>query len=184
MKTIVLPSINIKDRPHILLTGFMGAGKTTVGSLLATQLKRPFIDTDAEVQRQTGMTAAQYIRRCGEAAFRQMESRFLNQALMEGPSVIAPGGGAILNRFSRKRMLARGFVCWLSAPVAVLLRRLESSQDRPLLAGPDPKKKIQKLLWERIPLYEESHYQLDTSFKKPEQISEEIVRYYESRLEH
>lgn len=182
MKAIALPFVNIKDRPHIILTGFMGAGKTTVGQLLAERLERPFVDTDRHLEAQTGMPAGQYMRRFGEVAFRKIESRCLNVALQSEPAVIATGGGTILSRFNRKRMLVRGWVCWLATPAVVLERRLKNLEDRPLLVGKDPKVALKKMLWERIPLYEECHHHIDTAFKTPQQVLEEIVKTYAQRV--
>src|SRR3989338_6665154 len=99
----------IKMASHIILTGFMGVGKTTVGQLLANRLGRPLIDTDQKLEEQTGMPVGPYIRRFGLQAFRRWENRLLNLAFGSESAVIATGGGAVLSSLNRKRMLQHGW---------------------------------------------------------------------------
>ena len=179
MKVIRNSSETIEHSLPIILTGFMGAGKSTIGKLLAEKLKRPFLDTDRILEEQTGMTVGQYIRRFGEEAFRRQENRSLSLALGEESVVIATGGGAVLNKLNRKRMLQKGWVCWLKAPAAVILRRVDSVEGRPLLEGKNDLQRVAKILADRNPYYEECHCQIDTTFKKPEQVLEEILQHYE-----
>ncbi len=133
---------------HLVLIGMMGAGKTTVGALVAERLARPHVDTDAQVCAATGRTIAEIFATDGEAAFRAEEARVVEAALAnESPAVISVGGGAVLAPSTRWLLGRGGPVVWLRAEPATLALRLGGSSgaipgdlgpaERPLLAtGP------------------------------------------------
>lgn len=116
----------------LVLTGFMGTGKTTVGRLLAERLALPFIDTDEEVLRRTGRTAAEIIREDGEAVFRRVETEVLADLAGGEGRVIALGGGAVLGERNRRLLDGKQVVCLSSDPDEIA-RRLRGTGDRPLL---------------------------------------------------
>jgi shikimate kinase len=140
---------------HLLLVGMMGSGKTTVGRLVARRLGRPFLDSDAEVERSTGRSVAQIFAADGEAAFRVEERRVLEEAVASpAPAVIAVAGGAVLDPHNRSVIEHAGTVVWLRADPATLARRVGDGRGRPLL-GSDPPEALERLAEERTPLYAE-----------------------------
>ena len=160
---------------HIILTGFMGVGKSTVGKLVAQKLNLPFVDLDAEIAKSTGMPVDFYIHRFGVEAFRRWERRLLGQALRQQASVLVPGGGIVMDPENRKKMKQFGLVVWLKAPKKVLLERLQD-QLRPLLAERDRGAQMERLLKERWPYYQECTCAVETTFLKPEQVADEVVK--------
>ena len=122
---------------HLSLIGFMGSGKSTVGQAMATRLGRPFLDTDAEVERMLGMPIPQVFAELGEPAFREAEQDALSDALRPNePIVLATGGGTPCADGAMEWMRRKSLVVALAPPLEVLLLRLESSLDtRPMLKG-------------------------------------------------
>ncbi len=123
---------------HVFLVGFMGAGKSTVGRMLADLLKRPFVDLDARVEEQTGRSVAEVFVEAGEEAFRAIESETL--ALLRGaePSVVACGGGIVLLPENRHVLRELGTVVYLKVTAGEALARIGDVEGRPLLATGDP----------------------------------------------
>ena len=143
---------------HLLLVGMMGAGKSTVGRLVAARLGRPHVDTDVEVERTAGMSVSAIFSTRGEAWFRLEESRVLAEALAgEVPAVVSVGGGAVLDAADRVALRAGGTVVWLRARPETLARRVGKKGDRPLLAGAaeGTTAVLARIEAERRPLYEE-----------------------------
>jgi 3-dehydroquinate synthase len=141
---------------NIILVGMMGAGKTTVGKLLAKQLGKTFIDSDEEIQRRTGVTIPHIFDVEGEAGFRLRESCVIQELLAQNNIVLATGGGAILSPQNRSRMKQNGVVVYLKSTVHDLWQRTRHDQNRPLLQTENPRAKLQELLDLREPLYEET----------------------------
>ena len=126
------------DPTRVFLTGFMGAGKSTVGRRLATVLDRPFFDTDELVEHGTGRTIDQIFREDGEGAFRAAEERALDDLESVGDAVVATGGGLFLGASQRRTMKRLGFVVWLDVSLAVALARVGTGDGRPLWLPDDP----------------------------------------------
>jgi 3-dehydroquinate synthase len=141
---------------NIILVGMMGAGKTTVGRLLAKQLGKTFIDSDEEIQRRTGVTIPHIFDVEGEAGFRMRESAVIHELLAQNDIVLATGGGAILSPQNRSMMKQNGVVVYLKSTVHDLWQRTRHDQNRPLLQTENPRAKLQELLDLREPLYEEA----------------------------
>ncbi len=131
----------------------MGAGKTTVGKLLAKQLGKTFIDSDEEIQRRTGVTIPHIFDVEGEAGFRIRESCIIQELLKHDGIVLATGGGAILNPQNREMMKRNGIVVYLKSSVHDLWQRTRHDQNRPLLQTGNPRAKLQELHDLRDPLY-------------------------------
>ncbi|MFN3705572.1 MAG: 3-dehydroquinate synthase [Thermoflexales bacterium] len=164
----------------LVIAGFMGVGKSTVGRLCAQQLGLGFVDTDAEIARREGMSVRQIFERHGEPYFREREAA-LAAELSEGPArVIATGGGMVLNDAVRRRWLRSALTVQLTATPAALLRRLgaNAAAERPLLRGDDLRQRIAELLRERAPKYAELHYHLDTTSLNPAEVAAQLVRLY------
>ena len=131
----------------------MGAGKTTVGRLLARRLKRSFYDSDHEIERRCGVRIPLIFDIEGEAGFRTRESQVIAELGALESIVLATGGGAVLAAENRRLLAARGKVIYLHARPGYLWLRVRHDRNRPLLAAPDPQKRLEALYAERDPLY-------------------------------
>lgn len=140
---------------NLFLIGMMGAGKSTIGRLLARRLKRPFYDSDHEVERRCGVAIAIVFDIEGEAGFRARESQVVDELSALKGVVVATGGGAVLDPENRRRLAARGTVVYLHALPAELYQRVRHDRKRPLLATPDPRRTLGQLYAQRDPLYRE-----------------------------
>jgi shikimate kinase len=149
------PSSLVLNRT-IVLTGMMGAGKSSVGRRLAAQLALPFFDVDDEIVKAAGMPVVQIFADYGEPEFRRLEQRIIAR-LLDGPAhVLSTGGGAFMNEDTRALVRAKGISVWLKADPALLLERIMRRDDRPMLHGGDPRATMDRLLAERIPIYAEA----------------------------
>jgi shikimate kinase len=138
----------------VVLVGLMGAGKTTVGRLLAERLGLPFLDSDTEIEAATGMSVAALFERHGEAHFRELERREIARLVAGPPNVIAAGGGAFADDTSRALILDRCTAVWLDGGFETFAARAEADGGRPLLGG------LGALAVARAPLYAEAHYRV------------------------
>lgn len=140
---------------NIYLVGLMGAGKTSVGKLLARRLGKAFYDCDQEIERATGVRIPVVFEIEGEAGFRAREARMLEELVQRPNIVLATGGGAVLSARNRRLLGAHGRVVYLHAAVRDLWLRTRHDRNRPLLQTPDPLAKLTELFAERDPLYRE-----------------------------
>ncbi|PTX65029.1 shikimate kinase [Melghirimyces profundicolus] len=159
---------------HLILIGFMGTGKSTVGRILADRLGRPWTDTDTEVERKTGKTIPELFRERGEIFFREWEKRILEERLQKESGVITTGGGIVLDPTNVKRMKEAGWVVTLDASEEELIRRLDHDPSRPLLAG-DLRERVRKLKRERAGAYDFADLYLDTTDLAPLEVTERIL---------
>jgi shikimate kinase len=153
---------------RVILAGFMGTGKTEVGRRLARSLGWTFVDTDALVESAAGRSVSAVFAEEGEPAFRARERQAVAQACALTATVVAVGGGALLDPENRRRLLAAGPVVCLRASPRELVRRLGTARDRPLLNGdgtasePERLARIESLLAERAPVYALATHAVDT----------------------
>ncbi|MEO8603583.1 MAG: shikimate kinase [bacterium] len=155
----------------VVLTGFMGTGKTSIGERLAAHLGAPFVDTDALVERTAGRSVAAIFAADGEAAFRAAERRAVQEALAVPGAVVATGGGAITDPVNLMALRnAAPIVCLTARPDVILRRAQASGATRPLLQDADPAARIAALLAERAAAYAQAHHMIDTSDDSPEQV--------------
>ncbi len=145
----------MKPEDSLILVGMMGAGKTTVGRLLARRLKRTFYDSDEEIERRCGVRIPVIFDIEGEAGFRAREAQVIAELCALDNAVLATGGGVVLAEENRRRIAARGKVIYLHARPPHLWQRVRHDRNRPLLATPDPQKKLEELYALRDPLYRE-----------------------------
>jgi shikimate kinase len=131
----------------------MGAGKSSVGRIVASQLGVPFIDSDVEIERVSRMTIAELFAAYGEEEFRALEARVMKRLLKGGPRVISTGGGAFINDRTRKHIKRGGLSIWLKADLDVLWERVNKRDTRPLLKTENPKQTLENLLIARYPVY-------------------------------
>jgi shikimate kinase/3-dehydroquinate synthase len=140
---------------NIFLVGLMGAGKTTIGRLLARRLDMTFIDSDHEIEARTGASIPWIFEIEGEASFRKREADVIRDLTAQKGIVLATGGGAVLNPENRALLAERGTVLYLRASVSSILQRTAHDRNRPLLQTPNPRGKLEDLTVQREPLYRE-----------------------------
>jgi shikimate kinase len=160
----------------IALVGLSGAGKSTVGRLLAARLGWPLRDTDALIAQADGRSVAAIFAEDGEARFRELEALALREALADPPCVVATGGGVVLRAENRALLRQAAFVAWLDAPTRALVARLRAhAEARPLLEG-DPAVRLAALRAARAALYAEVAYvRLETDGRTAEQLCAEVL---------
>ena len=145
----------MKRSANVYLVGMMGAGKTTIGRLLARRLRMRFIDSDQEIERRCGVKVPLIFEIEGEPGFRARESQVLGELTALEGIVLATGGGVVLAPANRERLAAAGTVIYLRAKPEDLYERVRNDRNRPLLATPDPLARLRELYVERDPLYQE-----------------------------
>jgi len=164
------------ERNNVILVGMMGAGKTTVGRLLARRLKRAFYDSDEEIERRCGVRIPVIFDIEGEAGFRTREAQAIAELCAIDGVVLATGGGAVLAEENRRRMAAHGTVVYLHARPGYLWQRVRHDRNRPLLAAPDPQKKLEELYAVRDPLYREvADIVVDTGRQSVQTLAKELL---------
>ena len=162
---------------QLILTGFMGTGKTEVGRRLARATQRAFIDTDKLVEVSAGRSVAEIFASDGEARFRALEREAVRQAVAVPDAVVATGGGALLDPDSRRLMLSAGPVVCLTATPEEILRRVGAADDRPLLRGGTPAErldKIREILAAREESYQLATHHIDTTGRSIDDLVGEI----------
>ena len=140
---------------RIFLVGLMGAGKTTIGKQLAKTLNKQFVDSDREIENHTGASIPLIFELEGEEGFRKREREMIDQLTQRHDTVLATGGGAVLNEDNRRWLGERGVVVYLHATVEQLLERTRMDRNRPLLQTEDPEARLRELMEIRDPLYRE-----------------------------
>ena len=160
---------------NILLIGFMGSGKSTIGRKLAKLLEYSFVDTDSLIEDDQGCSVDEIFKYGGEECFRNMETRLLQKLKNVENSVIATGGGIVLSEQNQRLMQEIGKRVYLNVPQKELQQRLKNDRNRPLLKKKDPETVVQKMMKERVLLYEEAEYIVDTGQRSPQKIASEII---------
>ena len=163
---------------RLVLVGFMGAGKSTVGSILARALDWDFVDLDDEIARRNGSGAAEIIRSHGIERFRELESKAARELLQRQELVIAMGGGWAAQPGHMSSLNRDSLSVWLRVEPATALARIGgSSTPRPLLEGPDPHAAATTLLRQRIAHYSRCAITIETDGRSPEEVAREILRH-------
>jgi shikimate kinase len=165
---------------NIILTGFMGVGKTSIGTRLAEDLGYTFVDTDTLIETDQKTTITEIFSTYGEPYFRDVETRIIRQVLEGEDQVISTGGGAVIRDENREAFKRAGLVVCLTAEPEVILERIKHETHRPLLQTPDPLAKIKELLGNREKFYHQADLIIDTSHKSVDDAVTEIkekVRY-------
>ena len=165
-----------KKSQNVILTGFMGTGKSVVGRRLARRFGWPFIDIDKRIEANADMSIANIFVKRGEAVFRRLERLHVSQAMRGHHQVIGTGGGAFVDSLSRRRLLASGTVICLTARPRVILARVgRRLAARPMLSGAtDPLASIRTLLTQRAKAYAQADLTMDTSDLPVEEIVEQL----------
>ncbi|GKT11549.1 MAG: shikimate kinase [Thiomicrorhabdus sp.] len=140
-------------KESIFLVGPMGAGKSTVGRLIAEKLHYQFVDSDHEIEAKTGATIPMIFDIEGEAGFREREEHMVDELTQRAEVVLATGGGVVEREVNRQHLRSRGFVVYLKSPVESLIQRTKHDRNRPLLQTDDPAKVLTELMEKREPWY-------------------------------
>ncbi len=164
-------------KTNIALIGFMGAGKTAVGQLLAEKLDRKFFELDSLIERKAGKSIPEIFQQDGEIAFRELEIEVTKKIAREKYSVIACGGGIILNKINTDRLRESSSIVYLTASPRVILKRVSSEEgQRPLLEVDNPTLTIHELLRSRKPFYERAaDIKINTSKLDINAVTEQII---------
>jgi shikimate kinase len=161
---------------NIVLTGFMGTGKTVVGRHLAQELHAPFVDVDSAIVKKAGKPIKDIFATQGEDTFRALENEVIAELSRDDKTVIATGGGALLDAQNRTNLQKNGILVCLTARMGTLLERLKDDLTRPLLAGENIEQKVERLMQERQSIYNACPIQVDTDGKTIAQVAEEIIQ--------
>ena len=145
----------------IVLVGIMGAGKSTVGKILADRLGMRFVDADQEIERAAGCTSTDFFEKYGEVEFRKGEERVISRILAGEPCILATGGGAFMSEATRLLIKKMARSVWLRVSFEVLAKRLEKRSDRPLLQTTDPQQTLKALIKKRYPIYNDADFIVD-----------------------
>ncbi|WP_216831713.1 shikimate kinase [Alkalihalobacterium elongatum] len=158
---------------NIFLTGFMGAGKSSVGKILAQNIKFRLVDTDEWIESTLGKSISSIFSEEGEAAFRSYETNALN-SLPTGDLIVTTGGGIVVNEHNRKIMRDKGIIIYLHCDIEEVLKRTRGDTTRPLLQN-KTKEQVNELFKQRKSYYEDAHYQIDTTNLTINEIVEQII---------
>ena len=168
----------------IFLVGMMGAGKTSVGRVLAKRLQKTFYDSDHVIEDRTGVKIPVIFEIEGEAGFRVRESAVMDELTALRNIVLATGGGAVLAEENRSRLRSRGTVVYLRASVKDLINRTRHDKNRPLLQTADPRARLNELYEMRDPLYREvAHVTIDTGSQSLTTLVHRLHHALESRCD-
>lgn len=172
-----MTATNFSPQRNIVITGFMGTGKTTIGRRLAQRLSRPFYDLDEQIEANFGKPIPEIFAQDGEDAFRVAEAQLCSRFAQEQGVVISTGGGALVNPHNRHALAENGILICLTASTDVILHRISQESHRPLLPGTNEERKqrIRDLLHQRRHAYAAIPHQVNTSNRDPEQIVERLL---------
>lgn len=163
-------------KKNIVLIGFMGSGKSTIGRLLARKLDCDFIDTDALIEARTKKRIKEIFEKDGQLIFRQIEAEVVAEVALQKGKVIACGGGVILNPRNVQALRKNGVIIYLKAEPEVLYRRVKESEIRPLLNAPNPEARFYEIFSERRQRYKKAADRIvDVTELTPGKIAEKIV---------
>jgi shikimate kinase len=161
---------------NIFLVGLMGAGKSTVGRILARRLSKRFVDTDHEIEKRNGVTIPVIFEIEGEEGFRRREQEVLADLSQEKGLILSTGGGIVLKPENREVLRNHGFVVYLNARPELLADRTKHDRSRPLLNVEDPLTRLRELHAVRDPLYREvAHAIVETGRGAPQQVVQAIL---------
>jgi shikimate kinase len=162
--------------PHLILVGLPGAGKSTVGAMLASELKRTFLDFDVEIERRQGVTIGAIFGELGEGFFRQLERDLTEEVRELGNMILAPGGGWATRADNVALLRPPGRMVYLKVTPETAIRRMASGMvTRPLLNYPNPRGELERLLAQRRAAYESADLVIDVEHLDTARVTRRIV---------
>jgi shikimate kinase len=168
---------------NVYLIGPMGSGKTAVGRRLATLLGLPFFDSDAEIEKRTGVDIRYIFEKEGEARFRERERDVIADLTALEGVVVATGGGVILDATNRERLATTGTIVYLETTIDTLVRRTKAAKTRPLLMSDDPRAVLERMMLARRPLYEQAaDVRIETTGRQVRAVAADILERLKERV--
>ncbi len=167
---------------NIVLTGFMGSGKTEIGKRLARRLGYTFIDTDQLIEEKTGKSISEIFDKDGELFFRDTETQTLEKLTGINGYVISTGGGIVTREVNILHLKKIGFIIWLRASPETVYKRISAETHRPLLKVDNPLEQIKKLISQREQFYSKADFTIDTDLLDVDEIIDIIIHQIAGRL--
>jgi shikimate kinase len=169
---------DVRPIQNLALVGFMGVGKSSVGRIVAEQLRFDFVDTDDLIQERVGRSVADIFAAEGEAAFRAHERAVVAELGARGNLVIATGGGLICDPENLANLRSHALIVCLWASANTIWERVRDQSHRPLLKSPDPKAVIAELLAKRGPAYRQAGVLVGSDFRTPREVAQHVVHHF------
>jgi shikimate kinase len=161
---------------NIVLTGFMGAGKSAVGRKLEELTGMEMVDTDDMIEQSAGMAISEIFEKFGEPHFRKLEKKAVKEASELKNHIIVTGGGVVLKEENINNLRKNGKIIYLHAPAEVLYERIKDETHRPLIQVDDPLLKIKELLLFRAPFYANNDFTIDTADMSVDEVADEVMK--------
>lgn len=166
---------------NIVLTGFMGAGKSTVGKKLSKVLRKPLVDTDDIIEEKAGMSISEIFAEYGEDYFRELEEEVVAEVSEFHDHVIVTGGGVVLRDVNMRNLRKNGTIIYLHATPEVIYERIKDQTHRPLLRVEDPLSRIRELLEYRKPFYTNNDCTIDTSALTVDEVVDRVLEFIKKK---
>ena len=170
----------MESKKNLVLLGFMGSGKSTIGSILANKLNLDFIDVDHQLEKEEGISISEIFSTKGESYFRKIEEKISIKLLKLNNKVISLGGGGFINNNIQRLVLKDGISFWLKWNSLTLINRVKRNKKRPLIIN-TTEKKLKKLIRDRSEAYNKAHYKIDCEILNKNEIVNKILDIYENK---